>query len=296
MKNRDEYFAQYAEFRKFLVKAAVDLPPEQASVVADVFMQLLKLRVSTGNQMAAIQRGSDFSPGKEPHPVLIDLNEMIEAFELTSEAVLRNYVEREKIGMWLLSIKGISNRLSAKLLANLKIQLPDKETSELRRVQTASAWWRFAGLDPTADKLKKGEKSPFNRQLKTFCWQVADSFIKQRTPVYRDWYDLWKAEETAKNERGELADQAAKQLEENNYGKKTEAFKAYSAGRLPDGHLHMRAMRKMEKLFLSHFHETWYRLEFGEVPPKPYAFAHLGHAHYIAPPNLDVIGLKPLDV
>ena len=60
---------------------------------------------------------------------------------------------------------------------------------------------------------------------------------------------------------------------------------------LPPAHINARVIRKMMKVFLSHMHEVWYRLEFGEAPPKPYAFSILGHAHYIPPPNLDVVGL-----
>lgn len=296
MKDTNEALSRWMqrelEFYKFMTKAAVDLPEEEANCVADFFMQIMDLRISTGNQISAIRRGSDFSPGKEPHDILTFFHMESENMEKIAEAILGNYVRRQPIGEWLMSQKGISNRLAAKLLANLKIAIPDKETGDLQRIQTASAWWRFAGLDPTADKLKKGSKSPYNRRLKTFVWQVGDSFIKQRTPLYRSFYDDAKAEEAARNGRGELKDQAEKALEEKTYGKKTEAYKAYSQGRLPDGHIHMRAMRKMEKLFLSHMHEVWYRLEYGEMPPKPYAFAYLGHAHYIEPPNLEAVGLK----
>jgi hypothetical protein len=28
-----------------------------------------------------------------------------------------------------------------------------------------------------------------------------------------------------------------------------------------------------------------YAIEFGVPPPKPYVIAHMGHAHYLGPPN-----------
>lgn len=52
---------------------------------------------------------------------------------------------------------------------------------------------------------------------------------------------------------------------------------------LPPGHLHARAKRYAVKLFLSHYHDVAYRLEFKVPPPKPYPIAHLGHVDFIAP-------------
>ena len=45
------------------------------------------------------------------------------------------------------------------------------------------------------------------------------------------------------------------------------------------------------KLFLSHLHEVWLRL-LGRPVPKPWIIEHGGHGHYIAPPNLEVVGLE----
>ena len=51
-------------------------------------------------------------------------------------------------------------------------------------------------------------------------------------------------------------------------GKTTEAYAAYSAGRLPPGHLHARAKRWAVKLF-------------GVPAPKPYVLSQLEHGHEI---------------
>jgi hypothetical protein len=51
--------------------------------------------------------------------------------------------------------------------------------------------------------------------------------------------------------------------------------------------LHARAKRYAVKLFLAHLHEVWYREHYKTAPPIPYPIAHLGHAHYIAPPNTE---------
>jgi hypothetical protein len=69
-------------------------------------------------------------------------------------------------------------------------------------------------------------------------------------------------------------------------GKSTEAFKHYSAGRLPPGQIDARARRYAVKLFLSHLHEVWYKAHFGKAPPLPYPIAILGHAHIKPPPTV----------
>ena len=68
-------------------------------------------------------------------------------------------------------------------------------------------------------------------------------------------------------------------------GKNTDAYKAYSIGQLPPAHIHARAERYATKLFLAHWHHVAYESHFGTPPPKPYVIEHMGHAHYIAPPN-----------
>jgi DNA modification methylase len=80
-------------------------------------------------------------------------------------------------------------------------------------------------------------------------------------------------------------DQAATKLEKFKIGKTTDAYKAYSIGKLPPAHIHARAKRYAVKLFLSHLHETMHEIEHGTTPPLPYALAHLGHAHKIEVPR-----------
>ena len=85
---------------------------------------------------------------------------------------------------WLLSIRGISELLTAKLLAVI----------DPGRMPTVSSLWHYAGYAPN-DVKKKGNKSKWNHGLKKACYQVGDSFIKKRTPKYRDIYDTEKAKQ-----------------------------------------------------------------------------------------------------
>lgn len=91
--------------------------------------------------------------------------------------------------------------------------------------------------------------------------------IKRESGPYRKIYEDRKAYESAKNEAGDYAEQAANRLREANFGEKTSAFKKYSDGKLPPMHLHARAQRYMEKRFLKELWLAW--RETMEMPPAP---------------------------
>ena len=173
------------------------------------------------------------------------------------------------------TVLGVGPVIAAGLLAHI----------DITRAQTAGAIWRYAGLDPTSE-WKKGEKRPFNASLKTLCWKLGESFVKvsgNEKSLYGKLYRDRKEVEIAKNEAGDFADQAKAKLEKFNIGKTTDAYKAYSTGKLPPAHVHARAKRYAVKMFLAHLHEIWYEIETGDKAPVPYVMAHAGHTHKIEP-------------
>lgn len=95
-----------------------------------------------------------------------------------------------------------------------------------------------------------------------------------------------KVLETERNAQFAFREQAEQILATKNIGRDTDAYKAYSIGMLPPAHIHARAKRYAVKLFLSHFHHVAYVNRFGTTPPKPYPIAIMGHADFIAPPNV----------
>jgi len=98
------------------------------------------------------------------------------------------------------------------------------------------------GSQGVAPKRKKGRRNDYNSRLKTFAWNIADSLIKQKSPVYYDKIYL-KEKECQINrrfKRGEL---------QGNYGK---PYKK-SDTTLKLFHAHNRAWRKMVKIFLQHY-------------------------------------------
>jgi hypothetical protein len=138
--------------------------------------------------------------------------------------------------------------------------------------------------------IKALARIPFNRPLKTLCWKIGDSFVKlgsREDAYYARYYRQRKAEEIARNLRGDRAELAARTLAD----KPMHAQRAiYAEGRLPDGRIDLMARRATVKLFLSHMHEVWWRVEHGTAPPKPFSIAVLGHGHYLPPPYLEAIG------
>ena len=126
---------------------------------------------------------------------------------------------------------------------------------------------------------------PYNKNLKTIMWNIGESFVKvqNRGSLYGRLYAERKAYETAKNENGDYAEQAARELANKNYSKDTDAYKAYIQGKLPKAHINARAKRWAVKLFLSHVFEEMYREEYKQIPPMYYALEHLDHHDYIGP-------------
>jgi hypothetical protein len=190
---------------------------------------------------------------------------------------LDSYSANHPVGKRMRTVTGVGPVISAGLLAHI----------DITRAPTAGAIWRYAGLDPTSE-WKKGQKRPHNASLKTLCWKLGESFVKvcnNKDAVYGKLYQERKEAEIVQNEAGAFADQAAAKLEKFNIGKTTDAYKAYSVGKLPPAHIHARAKRVAVKMFLSHLHEVWYEIEFGKKAPVPYVFefADKEHVHKIEP-------------
>jgi hypothetical protein len=133
------------------------------------------------------------------------------------------------------------------------------------------------------DKLIKAcSMIPYNKELKTHMYKVGSSFqwlCNKPESLYGSLFTQRRQYEMEKNEAGEYAQQAAEKLEKYDIGKTTEAYKAYSQGKLPKAHINARAMRWTEKIFLSHLFEEMYRVRYDKVPPRYYSLDKLGEEH-----------------
>lgn len=150
-------------------------------------------------------------------------------------------------------------------------------------------------FDWTAIK-KMLSKRPWNAGLKQICWHAGQSFkkvsgdrvdAKTGEPLppafYGKLYREQKDKVVRKNEQGAYAERARTFVT-----KSADVRKTLSEGRLPAGNLDSQACRYAVKIFLSHLHAVMYWDTFNAPPPRPFAIQHLGHAHEIKIPNLDM--------
>jgi|TARA_R100001594_G_scaffold134497_1_gene175687 transposase len=244
---------------------------QEVRFLVDTYYEIQERRKSSANQERAIGEAGEPS-------ALVNYFVGLDGYsEKKIRQMLQAYAEGNQAASWAMSIRGIGPVISAGLAAHI----------DITQAPTVGHIWRFAGLDPTLE-WSKGQKRPFNAKLKVLCWKIGESFVKVKNhdeDIYGKLYDMRKRLEEERNQAGVFADQAAAKLEKHKIGKTTEAYKAYSKGKLPPAHIHSRAKRYAVKLFLAHYHHVAYELQYGEAPPKPYVVEHLGHAHYLAPPN-----------
>lgn len=256
---------------KDLKAAATRLSIDEARFLVDAYYAMQRDRLRAENQDRALTKTD------EPHDVLHWLGDQRGVLEVQVKRALDAYSGSVPLGQCARSITGIGPVIAAGLLANI----------DLEKAPTVGHIWRFAGLDPTVS-WNKGEKRPWNASLKRLCFLLGESFVKvssHNSDTYGAFYKKRKEYESRKNDLGDYADQAAAALVKKKFGKDTDAFRHYTEGHLPPARIHLRAKRWAVKLFLSHYHEVGYQMQFGVKPPACFAVAHLSHAHYIAPPN-----------
>lgn len=256
-----------------LRSGAATLGDREARYLVDTYYAMQEDRIADDNQVRSL------ASAEEPHALISWLADQHRVLEKQIAGALEVYAKSHIVGRWAMSICGIGPIISAGLLAHIY--------PTVHRSPTAGRIWRFAGLDPTLE-WRKGQKRPFNAKLKVVCWKAGESFVKVKgrdNDVYGKLYEARKALEQQRNDEGRYAEQAAEVLRRKNIGKDTEAYKHYSAGRLPPAHIHARAKRYAVKIFLSHWHHVAYEVATSSKPPVPFPIAHLGHAHYIGPPN-----------
>lgn len=262
-----------------LDRLARDVKETATSIEADEARGLVKLYYELQeHRMAVRSQERTLEKANRPSRVQNHFATQLTTLEKQMQSVLDTYSTSTEVGRWSRSILGIGPVLAAGLLAHI----------DITRAPTVGHIWRYAGLDPTV-KWNKGEKRPWNADLKVLCWKIGDSFVKvsgRDDAFYGKVYRERKQFEVARDESGGNAETAAKTLEQRRIvDKATRA--CYESGHLPPGRLDLRARRYATKLFLAHWHEVAYIAEFGKEPPLPYPIAHLGHAHKIDVPRVD---------
>lgn len=204
------------------------------------------------------------------------VREAIAVSEERAKKLLDRWSSSNTLSIWAREVVGIGPVLSAGLLAEI----------DVTKAPHASSVWRFAGLDPTSI-WGKGEKRPYNADLKLLCWRIGDSFVKvsgREKSIYGHTYRVEKDRQVYINESGGNAERAAERLASGVRVPRpgTEARKALDVGLLPKQQIDLRARRKAVKLFLSHYWVAGRTIE-GLPISQPYAIEKLGHSHLIEP-------------
>ena len=250
-----------------LAASATTLSPDEARFLVDAYYAMQDNRIAADNQVRSL------SASGEPHAVLSWLAESSGTLEKQVARALDKYSASQSLGEWARSIIGIGPVIAAGLLAHI----------DMNKAPTVGHIWSFAGLDPRTE-WAKGQKRPWNAQLKTLCWKVGESFVKvsgNEKSTFGGLYRKRKELETERNDAGMFAEQAAAKLEMFKIGKGTDAYKAYSAGKLPPAHIHARAKRYAVKSFLANYHEAGCHHVLGIEPPVPFIIAHdEKHVHW----------------
>jgi hypothetical protein len=250
--------------------AAVTLSDREARFLVDSYYIMQEMRKRSDNQI----RSMTTEEVVEPHEILNWLAVQSDVLERNLRSALDRYSDSKEIGRRMKNIFGIGPVISAGLIAHIDIKV----------CPSTGHIWRFAGLDPT-DKWGEGEKRPWNAGLKTLCWHIGQCFMKFHNNdkcYYGKIYEVRKEYEIKRNENGGNAQTARELLPR--YKKPTETRKHLLTGKLPPAQIDARSRRYATKIFLSHLHQVWYKLEFGKDAPQPFPITHLGHIDKIEPP------------
>lgn len=259
------------QLTKDVRNAAATLRPGEVRYLVDLYYSMQEQRIRAAAQVRAA------GDAHEPNALVTWMAGNYAVLENDVRRAMHAYAKSRIEGQWLLSLIGIGPVIAAGLLAHI----------DITRAPSPSHIWSFAGLNPNA-KWGKGEKRPWNANLKRLCWLIGQSFVKTSNnpkSVYGPIYKARKAFEMENNAQGRYAEQAAAILAEKRIGKETVAYGEYSQGRLPAAQIQQRAERYTVKVFLAHLHQVMYETHNGHPAPDVWAIAHGGHVDRIGCPN-----------
>lgn len=199
---------------------------------------------------------------------------------------------------WLSKIKGIGEVLAAQFIALV---------GDVGRFEHTSDLYSYAGYglyDGQIQMKRRGTRIPTGSlKLKAVVHKIVMQMLMNKDPFYRAAYDYFRAVEERKNKpRTVSIDDAVGEylaidipelnLKAGTIIKKRIAARLKGAGYdrveviLSKAHIHMRALRKVKKLFLAHYFEVVRRME-GLPVDVPYSIARNFDA-YIPPPYLPI--------
>lgn len=271
--DESEYIFSLPEFfsmRKDVRNLSVNFDSNSIRKLVQMYYTLQKERIAFAAQARELEAV------QSPNELVKYYADSMHVMESSLKYPLERFSETFLVGRWALSQYGIGPVITAGLLGHI----------DITKARTAGAIWRYAGLDPTI-KWEKGQRRPYNAELKTLCWKIGQSFMKfsgKEQCFYGHLYLADKARRTAKNQAGDYAQYAQEMLSTKNYGfNPTRTI--LESGKLSPGQIDAQARRYAVKIFLSHYHAVAYQDHYGTPAPTPYIIAHGDHVHEISIPN-----------
>jgi len=230
-------------------------------------ISIQRLRVS------AQVRCSHLKLQKRSDPETKDLQTEIEKTEEYMRGRFKHLMRQHPAHPWFSRIKGVGPENIAKVIGFINI----------RRADTVSSLWHYAGfhvVDGHAPKPVPGVKLDFNKVLRSMCWRLGSSVIKNGArfgeshfyALFLQELDRLNAKYMAKGWKIVPAEELPLKA-----GKKYEP-----EGIISVGHVRNMATRKMIKIFLSCLWQVWREAE-GLSTRSPYPIEKLGHTTVIDP-------------
>ena len=263
-------FPMFSTLSRDVRTLSANLDANSTRLIVDAYYTLQE------NRMAFAAQSRELQKIESPHELVAFLSYNLQIMEKALKYPLQKFAESSVAGEWAISQYGIGPVLAAGLGAHI----------DITKAPTAGSVWRYAGLDPT-QKWEKGQKRPYNAELKTLCWKIGQSFMKfsgKEQCFYGQLYKQDKARRVAKNEAGDYADFAKEILGTKNF-KANQTRAKLESGTLSDAQIDAQARRFAVKIFLSHYHAVAFQAHHGEPAPRPYIIAHGDHVHEIAIPG-----------
>jgi hypothetical protein len=257
----------FNETRNQLIKKiieTVELKADEIAEIVEVFYDCQDLRIAHANKERT----------EPPSPLVQWLDFWLKAGEKVIHSKLAEWIEGEESPAeckWAYEQIGIGPIIAGGLSAHIDVV----------KAQNISSVWKFAGLAPGYDRKIKGVKLAYNSRLKVLCWKMGESFVKvsgKEGATYGRLYAQFKAIEIQRNEHGQYAEAAQRELERKKFkAEDSVTKKRLLAGKLSDAHLHARAKRRAVKIFLSDY---WVIGRKGRGLPVsgPYPIDILGHS------------------
>ena len=130
-------------------------------------------------------------------------------------------------------------------------------------------------------------KRPYNAALKRALYLFQDQVIKRHNnpkSLYGQLYNQFLEQEHILNENGGHKEAARWACETKKFSTNTKTYQCMKEGKLTEGHMMNRALRKVKVVLLNHiFEAAWFFEDPNGSHPMSYVFDELGHKDYVAP-------------